>query len=158
MACLDGYTYTFMTGLTVNTPNMSLTSLTTMHPGCGLSHRSQSYNSISSLEENNFYNTEPVLSIEELRIHLNSCFTCGVSWYEDHVSLDCGECGGYSLERPCPMCEGRCRSQWKRDLTMSHTTGKAKWAGQCGLRSNQSDNTSGTSLSSSSGVEKITSS
>ncbi|KAL1465874.1 hypothetical protein WDU94_005400 [Cyamophila willieti] len=129
---------------------MSLTSLTTMHPGCGLSHRSHSYNSISSLEENNLYNTEPVLSIEELRVHLNSCFTCGVSWYEDHVSLDCGECGGYSLERPCPMCDGRCQAQWKRDLTLTHTTGKAKWSGQCGFRSSKpSDGTSEPSLASS---------
>jgi hypothetical protein len=43
---------------------------------------------------------------------------CGVSWHEDHVSLDCRECGGYSLERPCPLCDGRCNSVWKRDLTM----------------------------------------
>lgn len=43
---------------------------------------------------------------------------CGVSWHEDHVSLDCRECGGYSLERPCPLCDGRCSNVWKRDLTM----------------------------------------
>ncbi|CAD6998435.1 unnamed protein product [Ceratitis capitata] len=42
------------------------------------------------------------LTIEELRQHMGSCFTCGVSWTDDHVSLDCSECGGYSLERPCP--------------------------------------------------------
>lgn len=74
---------------------------------------------------------EPVVSIEELRLQLNSCFTCGVSWHEDHVSLDCQECGGYSLERPCPRCDGRCESTWKRDLTMSHASGKARWEGKC---------------------------
>lgn len=32
------------------------------------------------------------------------------------MSLDCLECGGYSLERPCPICSGHCRNIWKRDL------------------------------------------
>lgn len=45
-------------------------------------------------------------------------YRCGVSWSEEHVSLDCSECGGYSLQRPCPLCDGRCRTSWKRDLTM----------------------------------------
>ncbi|XP_061929006.1 protein pinocchio isoform X5 [Apis cerana] len=61
---------------------------------------------------------DTILTIEELRAQLNSCFTCGVSWSEEHVSLDCSECGGYSLQRPCPLCDGRCRTSWKRDLTM----------------------------------------
>lgn len=43
-------------------------------------------------------------------------FSCGVNWEQDHVSLDCLECGGYSLERPCPICIGHCRNVWKRDL------------------------------------------
>ncbi|OAD59702.1 hypothetical protein WN48_08871 [Eufriesea mexicana] len=76
---------------------------------------------------------DTILTIEELRAQLNSCFTCGVSWSEDHVSLDCSECGGYSLQRPCPLCDGRCRTSWKRDLTMSHASGKARWIGECGL-------------------------
>lgn len=59
-----------------------------------------------------------VLTIEELRLQLSSCFTCGVSWVEHHVSLDCSECGGYALERPCPRCDGHCGATWKRDLTM----------------------------------------
>lgn len=123
--------------LFVSTP-MSLASV---HPiemhnrdHSGLSNRSQSIG--SSLEElhNYFPNSDAVVSIEELRLQLNSCFTCGVSWHEDHVSLDCRECGGYSLERPCPLCEGRCNSIWKRDLTMSHASGKARWEGECALR------------------------
>ncbi|XP_053960294.1 protein pinocchio isoform X1 [Anastrepha ludens] len=72
-----------------------------------------------------------VLTIEELRQQMGSCFTCGVSWTDDHVSLDCSECGGYSLERPCPLCDGQCDVQWKRDFTMSHACGKARWHGVC---------------------------
>lgn len=72
-----------------------------------------------------------VLTIEELRLQLSSCFTCGVSWVEHHVSLDCSECGGYALERPCPRCDGHCGATWKRDLTMSHACGKARWQGEC---------------------------
>ncbi|KAL2712014.1 protein pinocchio isoform X3 [Vespula squamosa] len=76
---------------------------------------------------------DTILTIEELRAQLNSCFTCGVSWSEEHVSLDCSECGGYSLQRPCPLCDGRCHTAWKRDLTMSHASGKARWIGECAL-------------------------
>ncbi|XP_029160505.1 protein pinocchio isoform X1 [Nylanderia fulva] len=76
---------------------------------------------------------DTMLTIEELRAQLNSCFTCGVSWSEEHVSLDCSECGGYSLQRPCPLCDGRCHTSWKRDRIMSHASGKAKWVGECGL-------------------------
>ncbi|KAJ9595782.1 hypothetical protein L9F63_013026, partial [Diploptera punctata] len=126
------------------TSNRSLSSpmsLASVHPiemhnrdHSGLSNRSQSIG--SSLEElhNYFNNSDAVLSIEELRLQLNSCFTCGVSWHDDHISLDCEECGGYSLERPCPLCDGRCTSTWKRDLTMSHASGKARWEGECKLR------------------------
>ena len=61
---------------------------------------------------------ETVLTIEELRAQMGSCFTCGVTWAEDQVSLDCAECGGYSLERPCMLCDGVCGQLWKRDFTM----------------------------------------
>lgn len=67
-----------------------------------------------------------VLTIEELRQHMGSCFTCGVSWTDDHVSLDCSECGGYSVERPCPLCDGQCGVQWKRDFTMVSFTRRQK--------------------------------
>ncbi|XP_034101100.2 protein pinocchio isoform X1 [Drosophila albomicans] len=76
-------------------------------------------------------NMDNVLTIEELRQHIGSCFTCGVSWTDDHVSLDCSECGGYSLERPCPLCDGQCGVQWKRDFAMSHACRKARWVGVC---------------------------
>ncbi|XP_017785552.1 PREDICTED: protein pinocchio [Nicrophorus vespilloides] len=74
---------------------------------------------------------EQVMTIEQLRDQMTSCFTCGVSWADDHVSLDCSECGGYAMRRPCPSCDGTCGSQWKRDLSMSHASSKAKWLGEC---------------------------
>ncbi|XP_053662759.1 protein pinocchio [Anopheles marshallii] len=78
-----------------------------------------------------FHSSDAVLTIEELREQLGSCYTCGVSWTEDQVSLDCSECGGYSLERPCLICEGICGQLWKRDFTMSHACGKSRWQGVC---------------------------
>ncbi|XP_076307345.1 uncharacterized protein LOC143223349 isoform X2 [Tachypleus tridentatus] len=72
-----------------------------------------------------------MLTIEGLRNHYNSCFSCGVNWYEDHVSLDCPECGGYAMQRPCPECDGQCESTWRRDLAASHNTKQAKWEGEC---------------------------
>lgn len=77
------------------------------------------------------FNSDHVLTIEELRLQMSSCFTCGVSWVEDHVSLDCSECGGYALERPCLICDGSCGAVWKRDLTKSHSSSKAQWEGEC---------------------------
>lgn len=59
-----------------------------------------------------------VITIEDLRAQMGSCFTCGVSWTDDHVSLDCSECGGYSCQRPCPLCDGNCGMIWKRDFSM----------------------------------------
>lgn len=75
--------------------------------------------------------SEAVLTIEDLRIQLGTCFTCGVLWADQQVSLDCSECGGYSLERPCMICDGICGQSWKRDFTMSHACGKARWQGTC---------------------------
>lgn len=75
-----------------------------------------------------------MLTIEELRSYNKSCATCGVSWFDEHVSLDCSECGGYALERPCPQCDGQCHTVWRRDLDASHNTHKAKWEGVCLMR------------------------
>lgn len=75
--------------------------------------------------------SEAVLTIEDLRAQLGSCFTCGVMWVDQQVSLDCSECGGYCLERPCMLCDGVCGQLWKRDFTMSHACGKARWQGVC---------------------------
>lgn len=62
---------------------------------------------------------------------MGSCFTCGVTWTDDHVSLDCSECGGYSMERPCPLCEGSCGTIWKRDFTMV----SREWGDEVGFHS-----------------------
>jgi hypothetical protein len=48
---------------------------------------------------------------------INKIISCGVSWHQNHVTLDCRECGGYAMERPCPECDGKCDSQWRRNLT-----------------------------------------
>jgi len=85
------------------------------------------------------HHAEAVLTIEELRDQLNCCFTCGVSWADSHVSLDCSECGGYSMERPCPKCEGACGAVWKRDLSMSHASSKARWTGECKSQNQKRD-------------------
>jgi len=74
-----------------------------------------------------------MVTIEGLRTLYNSCFTCGVSWHQNHVTLDCIECGGYAMERPCPQCDGRCGEVWRRNLTASHDNHKAKWEGECKL-------------------------
>lgn len=87
--------------------------------------------STHSEQSSTMVTTDHVLTIEELRFQMKSCFSCGVSWAERHVSLDCSECGGYALERPCPVCEGSCGSLWKRDLTMSHASNRARWEGEC---------------------------
>ncbi|XP_022236126.1 protein pinocchio-like [Limulus polyphemus] len=83
------------------------------------------------MEDFQSYRDNGVLTLEELRNHYSSCFTCGVSWSEDHVSLDCSECGGYAMQRPCPACDGQCCSIWSRDMAASHHSRQAKWEGQC---------------------------
>ncbi|CAO1306100.1 unnamed protein product [Diamesa serratosioi] len=75
--------------------------------------------------------SDTMLTIEDLRAQLGQCFTCGVSWSEGHVSLDCQECGGYSSDRPCVTCEGACGQMWKRDFSLSHACSKARWVGIC---------------------------
>lgn len=79
------------------------------------------------------HHTETVLTIEELRDQLNCCFTCGVSWADSHVSLDCSECGGYAMNRPCPKCEGACGAIWKRDLSMVSSVARLKRHDDCVL-------------------------
>uniref|UniRef100_A0A0C9R049 Protein pinocchio n=1 Tax=Amblyomma americanum TaxID=6943 RepID=A0A0C9R049_AMBAM len=71
------------------------------------------------------------VTLEGLKSHYNSCFTCGVSWCEDHASLDCAECGGYALHRPCLHCNGSCDGIWSRDLAASHKLRRAQWLGEC---------------------------
>ncbi|XP_076059936.1 protein pinocchio isoform X2 [Oratosquilla oratoria] len=84
--------------------------------------------------------SDSIMTLEDLRSEMNSCHTCGVSWNESQVSLDCRECGGYTLSRPCPMCDGKCSTMWRRDISMSHSLGKAHWEGECALSSSDTDN------------------
>ncbi|XP_068915444.1 protein pinocchio [Tenebrio molitor] len=114
--------------------NMSLASV---HPAelhsnhSSLTTLSHSLDDITEADWNLQVHSDHVLTIEELRLQMTSCFTCGVSWSDSHVSLDCSECGGYALERPCPECDGVCGAVWKRDLSMSHASSKARWEGKC---------------------------
>ncbi|XP_050311230.1 protein pinocchio [Anthonomus grandis grandis] len=127
-----GQTLSLRTGASLVPAKMSLASV--HHPADIHSSHSSLATLSHSLEDiaSWSYNAhEAVLTIEELRDQLNCCFTCGVSWAESHVSLDCVECGGYALERNCPKCDGACGATWKRDLSTSHSSGKAKWTGEC---------------------------
>ena len=72
-----------------------------------------------------------ILTVEGLRSLYRSCFKCGVKWQEDHVTLDCAECGGYSMSRPCPECDGKCGSQWQRNIRATHENHAAVWTGVC---------------------------
>ncbi|KAJ8979218.1 hypothetical protein NQ317_011857 [Molorchus minor] len=101
---------------------VSSSSLTTL---------SHSLDDITGASWTSQVHSEAVMTIEDLRNQLNCCFSCGVSWADSHVSLDCSECGGYALGRPCPVCDGTCGALWKRDLSMSHASGKARWTGEC---------------------------
>ena len=72
-----------------------------------------------------------MITLEELRSLYRSCFKCGVNWHEGQVTLDCSECGGYSMSRPCPECDGKCGSLWLRNISASHENHAAVWTGVC---------------------------
>jgi len=105
---------------------------------------SSSYSSLNSLDDDELsissvddeiitqdVITHDTLTLEGLRTLYNSCLSCGVSWHEDHVSLDCAECGGYAMSRPCPQCDGKCQSLWRRNVNKTHDCHKAIWEGEC---------------------------
>lgn len=75
--------------------------------------------------------TPHYLTIEELKSARTSCWLCGCNWQQDHVSLDCPECGGYALSRPCPSCDGQCKQMWTRNINGTHDRHKASWVGEC---------------------------
>lgn len=72
-----------------------------------------------------------MLTLEDLKDYNSNCLTCGVSWRNEEASLDCNECGGYPLRRPCPECSGQCGATWDRDLTKSHDKALAAFSGVC---------------------------
>ncbi|XP_019876347.1 protein pinocchio isoform X2 [Aethina tumida] len=124
--------------ITLSTSNVSSAmSLASVHPvelhssHSSLHTLSHSLDDITNLSWSPQIHSDHVLTIEELRLQMSSCFTCGVSWTDKHVSLDCSECGGYAVERPCLACDGSCGSMWKRDYNQSHASGKAHWIGDC---------------------------
>ena len=50
------------------------------------------------------------------------CSRCWSVWYLCQFSSNCEECGGFGMIRPCPVCEGRCGVEWKRDVSLvSHS-------------------------------------
>lgn len=94
--------------------------------------------------QNSFNNQQHYLTIEDIKSTRNSCWLCGCNWLEDHVSLDCPECGGYALSRPCPNCDGKCQQTWTRNISATHDRHKALWVGQCKFQSKQTNTLSDT--------------
>lgn len=81
----------------------------------------------------NANNNNNFLTLEELKSARNSCWLCGCNWQQDHASLDCTECGGYALSRPCPTCDGKCKQIWKRNISATHDHHRALWVGSCSI-------------------------
>lgn len=81
------------------------------------------------------------IAMDEQQQSLNSCRLCGCNWLQDHISLDCRECGGYALTRPCPKCDGSCEQLWTRNISATHDRHTAFWSGNCAFenRNNSKD-------------------
>ncbi|KAK2160563.1 hypothetical protein LSH36_130g01038 [Paralvinella palmiformis] len=76
---------------------------------------------------------EDLLQSAEYLQRYTRCTLCWSIWCEGMYTASCTECGGYSMERPCPICQGRCGQIWKRDVEMSHSHNEAHWEGSCRL-------------------------
>jgi hypothetical protein len=61
----------------------------------------------------------------------HSCSNCGSNWSEGRSGLGCQTCGGFGLQRPCPICGGICGAMWNRSILDSVDTGEAHWVGVC---------------------------
>lgn len=59
------------------------------------------------------------------------CSSCGASWYYGQFSSQCQECGGFTMVRPCAICDGHCSATWHRDVDMSHRMKEGHWNGKC---------------------------
>ena len=55
----------------------------------------------------------------ESYITISLC-SCNASWYSGEWTTSCTECGGYAMLRTCPLCDGECEKQWKRNVDMVH--------------------------------------
>ena len=86
-------------------------------------------------QKKNYTETEvkALMQTEEYLIRANRCSSCWSIWYLGQSSHDCLECGGYPLERPCPVCDGKCQRIWTRDVESTHAFLEAHWDGECGL-------------------------
>jgi len=74
-----------------------------------------------------------LLASPEYQGRLHTCGTCWSPWLEAVSRADCMECGGFPLQRPCPVCKGKCGKIWQRDVETSHSNHEAHWEGDCGL-------------------------
>lgn len=75
--------------------------------------------SLSDVASSSYDLSSDTLNLEDLKIQLgNSCLSCGVCWELNEFSFDCKECGGYSITKPCPKCNGNCGNIWTRDSSM----------------------------------------
>ncbi|XP_064652515.1 protein pinocchio-like [Lineus longissimus] len=70
---------------------------------------------------------------DEYKQMMNTCSSCRACWFLNQWSMDCVECGGHALVRPCPICLGNCGQVWRRDIKMTHSFHSAYWNGTCGL-------------------------
>lgn len=74
-----------------------------------------------------------LLASPEYQRRLHTCGTCWSPWLDRVCRDDCMECGGFPLERSCPVCKGSCGRVWKRDVETSHSNHEAHWEGVCAL-------------------------
>ncbi|ELU16065.1 hypothetical protein CAPTEDRAFT_155984 [Capitella teleta] len=78
-----------------------------------------------------------LMSSPEYQTKITRCHLCWSVWFKRECSSSCLECGGFAMQRPCPICNGRCGAVWKRDVEMSHSHSKAHWDGECRLPPDQ---------------------
>lgn len=61
------------------------------------------------------------------------CYLCDSNWSKGEFTEHCDLCGGGALEKPCPVCEGKCGAKWKRMVLDSLDSGESHWIMNCGL-------------------------
>ncbi|XP_074656797.1 uncharacterized protein LOC141910007 [Tubulanus polymorphus] len=74
-----------------------------------------------------------LMQTEQYQKMVNTCSSCHACWLYQQITADCRECGGFAIQRPCPVCDGRCMQTWTRDPKMTHSFQKAHWNGKCAL-------------------------
>ncbi|XP_029635495.1 protein pinocchio-like [Octopus sinensis] len=76
---------------------------------------------------------EEMMKSDDYQRKIATCHLCRECWFNNSYSDNCCECGGYSLSRPCPICQGQCSQIWTRNIRSSHTYHQAYWDGTCKL-------------------------